>query len=116
MSKLLKWRIAVLSAVVLVLAAGAWQHASAYDDLVHIVKGTVKSVDKDTRTMVVKGADGTEHAIKWTDKTTVEGGKDVGEGVADGSKVTVKYTEKAGEKTAVGIKTAAKGTAKAVSQ
>jgi hypothetical protein len=116
MSKLLKWRIAVLSAVVLVLAAGAWQRASAYEDLVHIVKGTVKSVDKDTKTMVVKGADGTEHTIKWTDKTAVEGGKDVGEGVAEGSKVTVKYTEKAGEKTAVGIKTGAKATTKAVSQ
>jgi hypothetical protein len=116
MSKLLKWRVAVVTAVVLVLAAGTWQRASAYEDLVHIVKGTVKSVDKDSKTMVVKGADGTEHTIKWTEKTTMEGGKDVGEGVAEGSKVTVKYTEKAGEKTAVGIKTAAKGTAKAVSQ
>ena len=66
--------------------------------------------------MVVKTADGTEHTIKWTHKTTMADGKDVGEGVAEGSKVTVKYTEKAGEKTAVGIKTAAEATAKAVSQ
>ena len=116
MSKLLKWRTAVLTTVVLVLTAGAWQSASAEEDLVHIVKGTVKSVDKATKTMVVKSADGTEQTVKWTDKTTMEGGKDVGEGVAEGSKVTVKYTEKAGEKTAVGIKTAAKATAKAVSQ
>jgi hypothetical protein len=116
MSRLLKWRVALLAAVALLLTAGAWQCASAEEDLVHIVKGTVKSVDKATRTMVVKTADGTEHTIKWTDKTTVEGGKDVGEGVAEGSKVTVKYTEKAGEKTAVGVKTAAKATAKAVSQ
>ena len=28
--------------------------------------------------MVVKASDGTEHTIKWTDKTTMEGGKDVG--------------------------------------
>ena len=116
MSRLLKWRVALLAAVALLLTAGAWQRASAEEDLVHIVKGTVKSVDKATKTMVVKTADGTEHTIKWTDKTTVEGGKDVGEGVAEGSKVTVKYTEKAGEKTAVGVKTAAKATAKAVSQ
>ena len=113
MSILLKWRVAVVTAVVLVLTAGSWQRASA-DDLVHIVKGTVKSVDKGAKTMVVKTADGTEHTIKWTDKTTVEGAKDTGEGVAEGSKVTVKYTEKDGEKTAVGIKTAAKASAKAV--
>ena len=64
--------------------------------------------------MVVKTADGTEHTIKWTDKTGMEGAKGTGEGIAEGSKVTVKYTEKAGEKTAVGVKTAAKATAKAV--
>ena len=116
MSSILKWRVAVLAAVAMLLTAGAWQRASAEEDLVHIVKGTVKSVDKASKTMVVKTADGTEQTVKWTDKTTVEGGKDVGEGVAEGSKVTVKYTEKAGEKTAVGIKTAAKATAKAVSQ
>jgi hypothetical protein len=116
MSKLLKWKIAVATAVVLVLSVGAWQRASAEEDLVHIVKGTVKSVDKATKTMVVKTSDGTEQTIKWTDKTTVEGGKDVGQGVAEGSKVSVKYTEKAGEKTAVGVKAAAKATAKAVSQ
>jgi hypothetical protein len=112
----LKWRVAVLTAVALVLTAGAWQRASADEDLVHIVKGTVKSVDKSTKTMVVKSADGTEHTIKWTDKTAMEGVKGTGEGIAEGTKVSVKYTEKAGEKTAVGIKAAGKATAKAVSQ
>ncbi len=110
----LKWRVALLAAVALVLTAGAWQSASADEDMVHIVKGVVKSVDKDTKTMVVKTGDGTEHTIKWTDKTTVEGTKDTGKGIEQGSKVTVKYTEKAGEKTAVGVKTAGKATAKAV--
>ena len=113
MSNRLKWRVAVLAAVAVVLMAGAWQRASA-QDVVHVVKGVVKSVDKGTKTMVVKTADGTEQTIKWTDKTTMESGKDVGEGVAEGSKVSVKYTEKAGEKTAVGVKAAAKATAKAV--
>jgi hypothetical protein len=109
-----KLRVAVLAAVAVVLMAGAWQRASADEDVVHMVKGVVKSVDKDSKTMVVKTADGTEQTIKWTDKTTMEGGKDVGEGVAEGAKVSVKYTEKAGEKTAVGVKAAAKATAKAV--
>jgi len=90
-----------------------WQIATA-DDLTHVLKGVVKSVDKDSKTMVVKTADGTEHTVKWTDKTTIEGGKDVGEGVAEGSKVSVKYTEKGGEKTAVDVKKASKATAKAM--
>jgi len=110
-----------------VLAAGiAWQSAVA-EDLVHAVSGVVKSVDKTTKTVVVKAADGTEHTIKYTDKTTLDAAKDTGKGVEKGSvdayldakkgaKVTVKYTEKGGEKTAVGIKDASKATAKAVAQ
>jgi hypothetical protein len=114
MSHLLKWRVAVLVAVAVFLMAGAAQRMSAEQDVVHMMKGVVKSVDKTTKTMVVKTSDGTEQTVKWTGKTTMEGGKDVGEGVAEGSKVSVKYTEKAGEKTAVGVKTAAKATADAV--
>jgi hypothetical protein len=86
----------------------------AQDDVFHVVKGVVKSVDKDSKTMVVKASDGTEHTIKWTDKTTVDGGKEIGKGIGEGSKVTVKYSEKAGEKTAVGVKDMGKATAKAV--
>ena len=114
MKSRLKWQIAVLAVVAVVFTAVAWQTASADEDLVHIIKGTVKSVDQDSKTMVVKTADGTEHTIKWTDKTTMEGVKATGEGIAEGSKVSVKYTETAGEKTAVGIKAAGKATAKAV--
>jgi hypothetical protein len=89
--------------------------ASAEDeDLVHIVSGFVKHVDKDTKTVIVKADDGTEHTIKWTGKTTWEGTKDAGKGIKDGSHLTVKYTEKAGEKTAVGVKDLGKDTKKAV--
>ncbi len=120
-------RISVLLAGVFVLAAAvAWQGAVA-EDVVHAVSGIVKSVDKTSKTMVVKTADGTEQSIKWTDKTTVAGAKATGKGVADasaaaydgtkeGTKVTVKYTEKGGEKTAVAVKEASKATAKAVTQ
>jgi len=120
-------RFSVLLAGLFVLVAAiAWQSAIA-EDVVHAVSGIVKSVDKTSKTMVVKTADGTEHTIKWTDKTTVEGAKATGKGVADastatydgakeGTKVTVKYTEKGGEKTAVAIKEASKATAKTVTQ
>jgi len=109
-----KFRLGLAAAIIAVLTFGVGQAATWAQDVVHIVKGVVKSVDKDTKTMVVKAADGTEHTIKWTDKTTVEGGKEIGKGIAEGSKVSVKYTEKAGEKTAVGVKDAGKATAKAV--
>ncbi len=78
--------------------------ASAQDDLTHMISGVVKHVDKDTKTVVVKADDGTEHTIKWTGKTTWEGTKDAGKGIKEGSHLSVKYSEKAGEKTAVGIK------------
>ena len=109
-----KVRAAVVTAIVTLLSLGAWQGMAAQDDVFHMVKGVVKSIDKDSKTMVVKTADGTEHTIKWTDKTTVAGGKDLGTDIAEGSKVSVKYTEKAGEKTAVGVKDIGKATAKAV--
>ena len=117
----------VLLASLLVLAlAVAWQGTLA-EDVVHAVSGIVKSVDKGTKTMVVKTSDGTEHTIKWTDQTTVKGVDATGKGVAagsvdsydglkEGAKVSVKYTEKGGEKTAVAIKDASKATAKAVAQ
>lgn len=106
-------RAALAVVIISVFTFGAGQQMRA-QDVVHIVKGVVKSVDKDSKTIVVKAADGTEHTIKWTDKTAVAGGKDVGDAVVEGSKVSVKYTEKAGEKTAVGVKDAGKATAKAV--
>jgi Cu/Ag efflux protein CusF len=73
-------------------------------DLVHIVSGVVKHVDRGSKKVIVKTDAGIEHSIKWTGKTTWEGIKDGGKGIEDGSKLTVRYTEKAGGKTAVGIK------------
>jgi len=116
----------LLAAVFVLVATVAWQAAVA-EDVVHAVSGIVKSVDKTTKTVVVKTSDGTEHTIKWTDQTTVKGtdatGKaiaagsvDTYDGLKEGAKVSVKYTEKGGEKTAVAIKDASKATAKAVTQ
>lgn len=84
------------------------------EDLVHMISGVVKHVDKGTKTVVVKADDGTEHTIKWTGKTTWDGTKDAGKGIKDGAHLTVKYTEKGGEKTAVGVKDLGKDTEKAV--
>ena len=100
----------LLAGLFILVASVAWQAAVA-EDVVHAVSGIVKSVDKTTKTMVVKTSDGTEHSIKWTDKTTMKGLDTTGKGVAagsvdtyeglkEGAKVSVKYTEKGGEKTA----------------
>ena len=116
----------MLAGLFLLVATVAWQPAVA-EDVVHAVSGIVKSVDKTTKTMVVKTSDGTEHTIKWTDKTTIKGvdasGKavasssvDTYDGLKEGTKVSVKYTEKGGEKTAIAVKDASKATAKAVTQ
>ena len=96
-------RFRALLALSLLLATSiAWQTAVA-EDVVHAVSGIVKSFDRGTKTMVVKASDGTEHTIKWTDKTTVKGvdasGKavaagsvDTYDGLKEGTKVSVKYT------------------------
>ena len=97
----------------LVFAVGGLTVAVA-QDVVHDVSGVIKHIDHGTKTMVVKTADGTEHTVKYTDKTTWEGTKDAGKGIKEGSKVTVKYTEKGADKTADAVKVAGKDTAKAV--
>jgi hypothetical protein len=129
-------RIKMILAGFIALAITIGIQSAISEDVAHAVSGVVKSVDKESKTFVVKASDGTEHTFKWTEKTTVKGAKDTGKGVAAGSEdaakgtekasvdsylgakkgttVTVKYTEKAGEKTAVGIKDASKATAKAV--
>jgi hypothetical protein len=116
MSQSLKLRGALFAAILTIASIFAW-NAVAQDDVVHIMSGIVKHVDKDTKTVVIKTADGTEHTVKYTDKTVVEGTKDAGKGVAKGSteaylgaktgtKVTVKYVGKGADKTAVGVKDA----------
>lgn len=107
-----RWSMVVI--LLAFVAIAGWRDTSAQDDLVHVVSGVVKHIDRDAKTIVVKADDGVEHTVKWTDKTTWEATKDSGKGIKDGSKVAVKYTEKAGDKTAVGVKDVGKDAAKAV--
>ena len=105
-----------LAALLVFAVAGLSQLSVAQDDVAHFVSGVVKHVDKGTKTMVVKTADGTEHTVKWTGKTSWEGTKESGKGIKEGSEVSVKYSEKGGEKTADAVKVAGKDTGKALSQ
>jgi hypothetical protein len=99
------------------LVLGVASQSVVAEDMVHAVSGIVKHVDKASKTVVIKAADGTEHTIKYSEKTAVEGSKDAGKDAEKGSaeayldakkgaKVTVRYTEKGSEKTAVAVKDA----------
>ena len=104
-SNLKRFRLLLAGVIALAMTIGL-QSAVAQDDVAHAVSGVVKSVDKESKTFVVKAADGTEHTFKWTEKTTVKGTKDTGKAVAAG-------TEDAGKGVAAGSEDAAKGTEKA---
>jgi len=64
------------------------------------VDGTVSVLDRGTKKLVVKSADGTEHTFRLADRAVVDAGKDVGKATEKSTKVTVYYTEDAGKKIA----------------
>jgi len=79
----------------------------AADDVASAVVGTVKAIDRGTKTCVVKTADGTEHTFKFIGHTvahgaeaTAKGSKDAFLTMKEGDEVVVHYTVKGTEKTA----------------
>jgi hypothetical protein len=69
-------------------------------DGMKVTKGTITKIDKGTKTVVVKSADGTEKTFEYTDDAAKDMGKAIGEGTEKGAKVTVYYTEETGKKIA----------------
>ena len=69
-------------------------------DGMKVTKGTITKVDKDTKTVVVKSADGTEKTFDYSRHASEDVGKAVGKGSERAGKVTVYYTEEAGKKIA----------------
>jgi hypothetical protein len=63
-----------------------------------VSEGTVSKIDRGTKTLAVKTADGAEATFKITDHAVVDAGKETGKGVEKASKVTVYYTEEGGKK------------------
>ena len=76
---------------------------SVAQDVVSFLHGTVKKVDKTTKTVVVKTKDGTEHTVKVASDDTVKGTKDGFDGIKEGSEVVVRSTGKGAEATADAI-------------
>ena len=87
-----KFKAVLAGFIAIVITIGL--HSAVAQDVVHGISGVVKSVDKGTKTFVVKSADGTEHTFKWTDKTVVKGTKDTGKGIAKGTEDTGKAVDK----------------------
>src|SRR6185437_2068293 len=106
-----KFKTVLAVFIAIVLTVGV--HSAFARDVVHGISGVVKSVNKDTKTFVVKTADGTEHTFKWTDKTVVKGTKDTGKGIGkgseDASKDVAKGTEDAGKDVSKGTEDTGKG-------
>jgi len=84
----------------LILAFTLGLTVSVAQDVVSIIHGTIKEVDKSTKTVVVKTTDGTEHTVKVADQATVHGTKEGFDGLKEGSEVVVRSTTKGAEKTA----------------
>jgi len=98
----------ILRASLALLFLGAFHLAA--QDVVSAVHGTITKLDSAAKTGVVKTKDGTEHTIKFVDKTTVHGvdatatgAKDAFHGLTEGTEVVAHYTSKGTEKTAVEI-------------
>jgi hypothetical protein len=109
----------ILRASLALLLLGAFQLAA--QDVVSAVHGTITKLDSTAKTAVVKTKDGTEHTVKFVDKTTVHGvdataagSKDVFHGLTEGSEVVAHYTTKGTEETAVEVDKVGKDGIKAV--
>ena len=63
-----------------------------------VTEGTVSKIDRGTKTLAVKTADGAEASYKISEHAAVDAGKETGKAVEKASKVTVYYTEEGGKK------------------
>jgi hypothetical protein len=70
------------------------------EDGLKVTKGTVKTIDRGGKTLVVKTDDGAEETFKLTDHAAKDAGKGIAEGAEKGSEVVVYSSEDAGKKIA----------------
>ena len=61
-------------------------------------EATITRIDRGTKTVAVKTADGAEETYKLTDSAAKHAGKDIAKGTEKGAKVTVYSTEEGGKK------------------
>jgi len=99
-SSLFKVRFQYLALVVLCSIATSLRAQGS----TNVITGTAGKVDSGAKTIAVKTANGSVETVKFTDKTTVHGLKDAGEGAdlagKEGGHVIVHITGEGAEKTA----------------
>ena len=103
-------QIVVLMRIAVVLVIGSFSTGTflfAAGDVVSAVEGTVKKVDKATKTVSVAAVDGTEHTFHLVERTTMHGAKATYKGseaaardLTEGARVAVHYTKRGSEETA----------------
>jgi hypothetical protein len=85
-------------------AKGSVETAEEVDNIgkdgLKATEATVTRIDRGTKTLAVKTADGTEETYRLTASAARDAGKDVAAGAEKSAKVTVYYTEEAGHKVA----------------
>lgn len=69
-------------------------------DGVKEVGGTIVDLDRGTRKLAIKAADGSEQTFKLADRAAEDAGKDIARGAEKSAHVTVYYTEDVGKKIA----------------
>jgi hypothetical protein len=82
----------------------------ALEDVVTATHGTITKIDKNTRTVAIKTADGTEHVFHWAKDTTVHGvrasdaaASDSWHGLREGSEVVAHSTTRGTDDTVVEV-------------
>lgn len=96
-------QIGIAITLLAALVMGAAAQSTPTENPGHAIVGEIKKVDRVAGKVIVKTADGTEEAFKFTGKTVVHGLKDGAKGIEEGSHAVVHYTGEGVEKTAVGI-------------
>ncbi len=64
------------------------------------MEGTVSELDRKSKKLAVKSADGTEQTFRLADRATDDAGQDIAKGAEKSAHVTVYYTQDAGGKIA----------------
>lgn len=95
-------------ATALAVLVGVTAGFAAGGKVEHALVGSIEKVEKDGKTVVVKTADGTEEALRWTGRTSVDGVKGAAKALdlagRKGEHVVVHYSVEGADKTAVAVK------------
>ena len=84
--------------------------ALAASDVMSTIKGTIKTIDAGSKTVIIRTVDGIEHAVKFVSRTvvygigsTTKGAHDALRSLKEGSEVVVHFTKGSAEEVALEV-------------